>query len=340
MGRDPTFTTMARAPLNVPNTTAAVAAALRRPSHCVPEGGVMLSMANPHHRSLRAAQFSRIQHVSCLMQRVVSVCWGFADDGFGTCVEGECPTTARGGIHKDSACAPSDYRRSQYVSLNWAKWPFFIDALRVARVILWIEADIVIGRNPWEGLAGVPGVDAPWLVPPGGRALPDVQYQWEGPPCTDAEWPPSDSLSWVSNPGVVCKGRSPVHAEPLNCGQLLISSLSFAQAVWDARPKLFLNGELSQQHYANVVKHNFTHGGLPLDYYNYCWHKAVYVKDHCRVATMHATCGQNTGEKSKLMGNFVKMFTKCQVSNRTGRILWSDSQHRDRLQNRTTSATA
>jgi hypothetical protein len=56
---------------------------------------------------------------------------------------------------------------------------------------------------------------------------------------------------------------------------------------------------------------------------------------------MHATCGQNTGEKSKLMGNFVEMFAKCQVSNRTGRILWSDSQHRaDRLQNWTTSATA
>ena len=274
------------------------------------------------------------------MQRVVSVCWGFADDGFGTCVEGECVTTARGGVHKDSACAPSDYRRSQYVSLNWAKWPFFIDALRVARVVLWIEADVVIGRNPWEGLAGVPGVDAPWLVPPGGRAVPDVQYQWEGPPCTSADWPSSDNVSWVSNPGIVCKGRTPVHSEPLNCGQLLITSLTFAQAVWDSRPKLFLNGELSQQHYANVVKHNFTHGGLPLDYYNYCWHKSIHVKDQCRVATMHATCGQNSGDKAKLMGNFVKMFARCQVSNRTGRIMWSESQHRDRLglHNRTLSA--
>jgi hypothetical protein len=55
---------------------------------------------------------------------------------------------------------------------------------------------------------------------------------------------------------------------------------------------------------------------------------------------MHATCGQNSGKKVKLMGNFVKMFAKCPVSNRTGRILWSDSQHRGLPQNRTTSATA
>ena len=161
-------------------------------------------------------------------------------------------------------------------------------------------------------LAGVPGVDAPWLVPPGGRALPDVQYQWEGPPCTDAEWPPSDSLSWVSNPGVVCKGRSPVHAEPLNCGQLLISSLSFAQAVWDARPKLFLNGELSQQHYANVhkVKHTrtrrtrdptshtphsphlqvkYAHSPLPVEFYSYHWSIGragrARIRDPCGLVT-------------------------------------------------------
>ena len=30
----------------------------------------------------------------------------------------------------------------------------FVICLRVARVVLWIEADVVIGRNPWEGLAG------------------------------------------------------------------------------------------------------------------------------------------------------------------------------------------
>ena len=53
---------------------------------------------------------------------------------------------------------------------------------------------------------------------------------------------------------------------------------------------------------------------------------------------MHATCGQSSAEKTKLMGNFIKMFAKCQVSNHTGRIMWSQSQHRDRLHIGTISA--
>jgi len=187
-----------RAALNVPNATAAVAEALARPSDCVPVGGVMLSMSNPHHQHLRQMQFSRIKHVKCLMDRVVSVCWGDWDDDLGTCVRGECgEKTKHGGYTADSACVGSDYRRSQYVSLNWAKWPFFIDALRVARVLLWIEADIVINRNPWEGLAGVPGVDASWLVRHDQRAPPDVAYQWEQPPCNRATgFPLPNSTTW------------------------------------------------------------------------------------------------------------------------------------------------
>ena len=86
MPRDAYYTGMSRAPLAVPNATAAVVAALRRPSHCVPVGGVLLSMSNPHHRPLRELQFQRVRHVRCLMDRVVSVCWGEWDDGLGTCV--------------------------------------------------------------------------------------------------------------------------------------------------------------------------------------------------------------------------------------------------------------
>ena len=269
-----TYASKARTPLNVPSTTKAVAAALTRPSNCVPTGGVMLSMANPHHRPLREMQFSRVKHVRCLMDRLISVCWGDWDDGLGTCVRGECEMTKKGGHAIGSACIQSDYRRSQYVSLNWAKWPFIIDALQVARVILWIEADVVINRNPWEGLAGVPGVDAPWLVRHDKRAPLDVAFQWETVPCDPATgFPtPDNSTTWVKDPGVVCQSKSRhYHAEPLNCGQLLITSRRFAQAVWNSRPVQFQNGAPSQQHHANVIKANFSHDGLPLDFFNYCW---------------------------------------------------------------------
>ena len=328
--RSPTDATKARAKLDVPNATAAVAEALARPSDCVPVGGVLLSMANPHHWRLRQMQFARVKHVECLMVRVVSVCWGDLDDGLGTCVRGECGAkTKQGGYSASSACVSSDYRRSQYVSLNWAKWPFFIDALRVARVILWIEADVVINRNPWEGLAGVPGVDAPWLVRHNKRAALDVTYQWERPPCNPATgFPMPNGTTWVKDPGIECGRTSDVHDEPLNCGQLLITSLQFAQAVWDSRPAQFQNGAPSQQHHANVIKANFSHDGLPLDFFNYCWgatshHKPYRIRDRCKMVTLHATCAANSVMKEGIMRKWLRpdRFGQCIISNRTGRLV-------------------
>ena len=125
MGHDPKFALrVQRAPLVVPNSTGAVVAALARPSACVPDGAVVLSMANKHHSKLRKLQFERVRHLECFMARVISVCWGDWPDDLGVCVRGSC----NGGV--GSACLPSDYRRSQYVSLNWAKWPFFINVLQ------------------------------------------------------------------------------------------------------------------------------------------------------------------------------------------------------------------
>ena len=141
------FAAKGRSLIDVPNVTAAVALALTIPSTCVPHDAVMLSMATTHHMRLRPAQFARVAHLDCFMQRVVSVCYGFTDD-LGTCVYGSCNKT----LGLANPCLPSDYRRSQYVALNWAKWPLFIDTLLVAKTALWLEADVVILQNPWEVL--------------------------------------------------------------------------------------------------------------------------------------------------------------------------------------------
>ena len=69
------------------------------------------------------------------------------------------------------------------------------------------------------------------------------------------------------------------------------------------------------------------HGGLPLDYYNHCWHmnkRSVRVLNQCRVATMHATCGNNAGEKNGLMRSFLNKFNNCPLNNRTGRLAHID----------------
>ena len=153
-----------------------------------------------------------------------------------------------------------------------------------------------------------------------------MRYQYETPPCTVPSLVESSAVACVK------PGTWPLpHPEPLNCGQLLITSLAFAQTVWDSRPAQFMNGDKSQQYYANVAKHNFSHGGLPLDYYNYCWRKEVSIVNKCRVATMHATCGQSSSDKGRLMHSFVKTFSGCALSNRTGRPLSPEATIREEL---------
>jgi len=293
---NPKFASKSRALLSVPNSTAAVAAAVAMPSTCVPDGSVLLSMSNKHHSGLRQLQFQRVAHLPCLMQRLVSICWGNFTNIFGVCVRGGCD----GGL--GSACLASDYRRSQYVALNWAKWPFFIDALQAASQILWIEADVVISTNPFSLLSSLP-------VAVLGA---DVVYQWELPPCDlEARTP----LASSAHPGVACTRTVVPHEEPLNCGQLLIRSSAFAHSVWASRPEHVSNGAKSQQHYANVVKNNYTHAGLPLEYFNHCWQtvpaRAARIVDPCRVVTFHATCGLNSRDKTGLMKKFLNSVNHC-----------------------------
>ena len=63
----------------------AVRGASLRSSACVPDGTVLLSMVNEEQAPLRHLQFSRVRHETCLMDRVVSVCWNYTD-ALGTCV--------------------------------------------------------------------------------------------------------------------------------------------------------------------------------------------------------------------------------------------------------------
>ena len=268
------FASKGRDFIDVPNVTAAVTAALSVRSSCVPHEAVMLSMATTHHMRLRPAQFARVLHLDCFMRRVVSVCYGFVDD-LGTCVYGSCNKT----LGLANPCLPSDYRRSQYVALNWAKWPLFIDTLRVAKAALWLEADVVIMHNPWEILLSPTELS---------RTVQDaVRYQYESPPCTDPDLVRSDAVACLK------PGTWPLpHPEPLNCGQLLLNSLSFALEVWHSRPAIIRNGAVSQQGYANSIRRNYSESGLPLAFFNHCWkaHRYSRILDMCALVSYHATC--------------------------------------------------
>lgn len=48
------------------------------------------------------------------------------------------------------------------------------------------------------------------------------------------------------------------------------------------------NGAPSQQHYANVVNHNYSHTGLPLEFFNQCWKAVRYLSARTVVLTVTA----------------------------------------------------
>ncbi|KAL3932235.1 MAG: hypothetical protein SGPRY_000787 [Prymnesium sp.] len=130
---------LVRPELQVPNILPAINAALKRPSSCVPPGAVTLSVINRHHAKIRPLQFAFLQREPCFMQRMVSVCYNVTDS-FGTCV------------HSAFAIPPSDFKRSNYANLIWAKWQIIAESLQAARVALWIDADVLLLRNPWTSL--------------------------------------------------------------------------------------------------------------------------------------------------------------------------------------------
>lgn len=293
------FANLNRKLIDVPNVGQAVGEVLLVPSTCVPDYAVMLSMATTHHMKLRHHQFALVRNLDCFMSRIVSVCYGFTDS-YGRCVFSSCNKS----LGLANPCLPSDYRRSQYVALNWAKWPLFIDSLRVARSALWLEADVVIHRNPWEVLLSTPQLQ---------RTVFDaVRYQWESPPCSVPELVTSSAVACVKS------GWPSPHPEPLNCGQLLLNSLEFALEVWASRPAVFKNGAMSQQGYANLIKGNYSHSGLPLNFFNLCWKAQRYVKivDQCELVTFHATCEMVAKTKRLSMNSSVNSAVKhsCALS--------------------------
>ena len=107
----------------VPDVAPTVARALSQRSSCVPDGGVALSMTNNHHVHLRPQQFALVLHQPCFMQRVVTVCYS-VNDPYGHCV------------NSTYKVPPSDFRRSHYASLIWAKWLVLANALSVANVAM------------------------------------------------------------------------------------------------------------------------------------------------------------------------------------------------------------
>ena len=270
-----------RPELKVPDILPAIDAALRKPSSCVPEGAVTLSVINRHHAKIRPLQFAFMQNEPCFMKRMISVCYNVTDN-FGTCV------------HSSFAIPPSDFKRSNYANLIWAKWRIIANALQAARAIMWVDADVILLRNPWSGLGTMTSITAY-----------DIRYQSERR-CSSSE---------------CSELRSSCGA--LNGGQLLVSSRQLAERIYKERPQNLTNtADLDQDFADSIIRSNasqFSFCPLPGRYFAQCWvikkerQSGQHVLPLCRRQTVHFNCVTTRKAKGEMMKDIIRDYSKsCQ----------------------------
>ena len=148
--RDPNRQTRRAAPMSwqtrsilLPNLTAAVSAAVRTPSDCVPPGAVALTFFWPNRVDMRRMQFQNLQ-AKCFLSRLVSI-------GFGKGTRG---TDSLGAIVEapDFLANPIQVNSVTWRQRDWMKWRMMLDALRAASSVLYFDTDVVLMRNPFEAL--------------------------------------------------------------------------------------------------------------------------------------------------------------------------------------------
>lgn len=272
-----------RPELVLPNVSSAVARVIAEPSSCVADGGVTLSVTNSHHAHLRPEQFALLKDEECFMRRMVTVCYSVVDR-FGLCVNSS---------HK---VPPSDFRRSNYASLIWVKWRILADALTVARVAMWVDADVLLLRNPWValGLLGASSV----------RAY-DFRHQSEDP-CAETEYA-----------GLQAKCGN------VNGGQLVLSNGRLPEQIYDSRPRNLTNYHRLDQDFVEAILRDkskgFTACALPASFASHCWNldmrkgrdkslpmpKRVPFTPLCRRITHHFNCVPERNKKTKMMRTMV-----------------------------------
>ncbi len=161
---------------------AAVRRQLSEPSSCVPAGAVMLSAVNSEQAALRKLALSKVAHLDCLMHRFITLVWDHDGDESGSSVRAASPS-----IPVSSS--------SLYHYLTWSKWFVLSSALVHARAALFVDADVLLLRNPFSA----PELSWLWREERSddGPRLPLLLHQFEG------------------------HGGS-----PFNSGQLLVTSLA------------------------------------------------------------------------------------------------------------------
>ena len=197
------------------------------------------------------------------MRRFVSLCWeGDYADGFGACVKGP-------------PAAPADFLEGSYHTVTWAKWSVAYWALGAADAALFVDADVVLLRNPFA--------DAEVL----GRKEA-LLYQGEDH----------------------CAAYSPTCA--LNSGQMLLRNRSMVEAVLAAMPARFgATTPLEQAIAAAALRADgYAATSLPPHFSGHCWFGRSGLS-LCELTTYHAHCCVNDREKLAVIGRVLRDSAGC-----------------------------
>ncbi|KAL1523777.1 hypothetical protein AB1Y20_018701 [Prymnesium parvum] len=230
--------------------------ALASPSSCVPDGAVLLSTVDRGLAPLRPLQFQRVRHQRCLLQRVVSLCWNHSD-AYGVCVPAPLAALTRFAVF-------SPGREVAYHLNCWVKWAMLSAALLEAKVAFYVDADVLLLRNPFTA-PRVEAFSTRERCDEGAQLL----YQWEGP-----------------------------GSNPLNSGQLLACSSAVALRALSAMPPQLMDGALPpgvmlDQEYAYNALRSSGHGieQLPQPAFaGNCWFGPPQAPPWCDVYLFHAHC--------------------------------------------------
>ena len=283
----------------VPDLSHAVREAVSRPSSCVPDGAILLSYVNSKHQGLRGLQLQRVAQLPCLLSRLVTVCYGVDHDGLGSCVAAPAFAPAEINMALNAYRKPRGSARDivrsagAYFELVWAKWRLLLSALSAAREVLWLDADVVLFRNPWP-------------APPAALPPADILYQSEfacAAPCGAGS------------------GASPC---TLNGGVMLVRSAALVREVVAREPNLSsaVKPPLDQD-VADAVARGGGYRACPLpaaSWVGFCWWAWGYNRGNrslfdrllpCQLVTFHAHCIGSREGKHEAMARMLDKTKHC-----------------------------
>ena len=294
----------------------AVRDALHHESVCVPAGMVLLSYVNDGHAQLRHLQLSRVMHLDCLLARMVTLGANYSD--------------GMGAIVRAQASRLSNFRDADFYDITWLKWRLIglATAVPQCRAAFWLDADVVLLRNPFEGISRV------------GHCA--VQYQAK-------QW----GALWTLRP----PAGLPTLGPGLNSGQMLISDHAFASRVLAKRSNAaYIRFNASwEQDVAQAVLVRNSSCPLPGTFASECalrlrlWNDSALTaaasritSELCRLTTYHACCvthiwdlppngsgGVELG-KAAIMRRALMLTSACTSSSRLAQVAW-DKNLRSRV---------